>query len=103
MGVKLTELVAKKQISFKNLEGKKIAIDASNMLYQFLSSIRDADGTPLKDSKGNTTSHLVGTFSRITNLMSKDIHVAIVFDGKPPLLKVHTKEEREHRKQLAEK
>ena len=67
MGVKLTDLLVKQQISFEDLKGKKIAIDASNMLYQFLSSIRQADGTPLKDRKGNITSHLVGTFSRISN------------------------------------
>jgi len=84
MGVKLTDLLIKKQISFQDLEGKKIAIDASNMLYQFLSSIRQSDGTPLKDSQGNITSHLVGTFNRLSNLMSKNIRLAVVFDGKMP-------------------
>jgi len=103
MGVKLTDLLIKKQISFQDLEGKKIAIDASNMLYQFLSSIRQSDGTPLKDSQGNITSHLVGTFNRLSNLMSKNIRLAVVFDGKMPLLKIKTQEEREYRKQIAEK
>src|SRR3989344_4103254 len=103
MGVKLTDLLVKQQISFEDLKGKKIAIDASNMLYQFLSSIRQADGTPLKDRKGNITSHLVGTFSRISNLMDKGVKIVVVFDGKMPLLKVKTQEEREYKKQIAEK
>src|SRR3989344_159741 len=103
MGVKLTDLLVKQQISFEDLKGKKIAIDASNMLYQFLSSIRQADGTPLKDRKGNITSHLVGTLSRISNLMDKGVKIVVVFDGKMPLLKVKTQEEREYKKQIAEK
>lgn len=102
MGVKLRELLSRKEIAFDDLKGKKIAVDASNMLYQFLSSIRQPDGSLLTDKDGNVTSHLVGIFSRFTNLMSKDIKMCVVFDGKPPLLKIKTREEREYRKQIAE-
>jgi len=102
MGVKLSDIVVKKQIDFSDLKGKKIAIDFSNMAYQFLSSIRSKDGTPLMDSNNNITSVYVGIFSRITNLMSQNIYPCFVFDGKPPLLKVHTQEEREYRKRIAE-
>src|SRR3989338_10334419 len=102
MGLQITELVPKKEISFKDLQNKKIAIDSSQMLYQFLSSIRQQDGTPLMDSKQRITSHLQGIITRVTNLMSKKIKLAFVFDGKPPLLKVKEQEEREYRKQIAE-
>ena len=102
MGVKLTSIIQKKQISFDQLKNKKIIIDASQMLYQFLSSIRQQDGTPLMDSNRNITSHLVGVFSRITNLTEKGILVSFCFDGKPPILKTKTIEEREFRKQQAE-
>jgi flap endonuclease-1 len=54
------------------------------------------------DSKGNITSVYVGIFSRISNLMTQGIKPCFVFDGKPPLLKTHTKEEREYRKRIAE-
>ena len=67
MGVKLSSIINKKQIEFSDLKGKKIAIDFSNMAYQFLSSIRAQDGTPLMDSKGKVTSVYVGIFSRISN------------------------------------
>ncbi|MEK6835727.1 MAG: flap endonuclease-1 [Nanoarchaeota archaeon] len=102
MGLQIGELVPKKEISFKDLEKKKIAIDASQTLYQFLSSIRQQDGTPLMDRNGNITSHLQGIITRVTNLMSKNIKLAFVFDGKAPLLKIKEQEEREYRKQLAE-
>jgi len=102
MGFKLLDSIPKKEISFEELAYKRIAIDASNMLYQFLSSIRQKDGSPLTNSEGKITSHLVGLFSRIPNLMQKKIKLCFVFDGKPPLLKIKEQEEREHRKQLAE-
>tara|TARA_Y100000310_G_C20697669_1_gene826860 strand:+ start:311 stop:1312 length:1002 start_codon:yes stop_codon:yes gene_type:complete len=87
MGVKLVDLVDKKNIKWEQLEGKKLAIDASNVIFQFLSSIRQRDGTPLMDNEGNVTSHLVGLFSRVPNLMQKGITPIFVFDGKAPALK----------------
>lgn len=103
MGVKLADIIIKKDISFEELKNKKIAIDFSNVVYQFLSNIRQADGTPLMDNNGNITSHLVGLFSRTANLIEKDIKICYVFDGKPPLLKIKEREEREYRKRVAEK
>ena len=58
MGLKIGNLISKKEISSKDLENKKIAIDSSQMIYQFISSIRQPDGTPLMDSNQNITSHL---------------------------------------------
>lgn len=101
MGVKLAELIPKKEIEFDSLKGKTVAIDASNMLYQFLSSIRQPDGTPLMDSRGRITSHLVGTFSRLTNLITRGTKLCVVFDGKPPSLKFQEKEERIYKKEIA--
>ncbi|MDD5650866.1 MAG: flap endonuclease-1 [Candidatus Nanoarchaeia archaeon] len=102
MGVKLADLVIKDDISFEDLKNKRIAVDFSNVVYQFLSNIRQADGSPLTDKNGKITSHLVGLFSRTSNLMEKGIKIAYVFDGKAPLLKVKEREEREHRKRIAE-
>ena len=77
MGVGITELLPKKNITFEELKGKRIAVDSYNVLYQFLASIRQQDGTPLMDSRGNVTSHLQGLLTRTTNLMEKDIKLAI--------------------------
>ena len=94
MGVAIGELVPKKEISFDDLNHKKVAIDALNSLYQFLVKIRQPDGTPLKDSNGNVTSHLTGLFSRTTNLIENGIKPVFVFDGRPPDLKGKTLEKR---------
>ncbi|MBL7100592.1 MAG: flap endonuclease-1 [Nanoarchaeota archaeon] len=101
MGLKISELVPKKEIAWPDLANKKIVVDASQMIYQFASSIRQRDGNSLMDSNGNITSHLVGIFSRVSNLMNKNIKLCFVFDGKPPLLKIKEQEERALRKRIA--
>ena len=102
MGVKLPGILPVETIKWEDLKGKKIAIDASNMLYQFLSSIRQRDGTPLMDSKKRVTSHLSGIFHRCLNLIQKDIFLCVCFDGKPPELKYKTQQQRKGRKQKAQ-
>jgi len=87
MGIAITELLPKKEIKFDLLKGKIFAVDASNVIYQFLSSIRQQDGTPLMDFNGNITSHLMGLSTRIPNLMEQNIKLAFIFDGKPPAMK----------------
>ena len=96
MGVKITELIqdVKKIITFENLMGKTIAIDAFNTLYQFLSIIRGVDGSPLKDYNGNVTSHLSGILYRTIRIIEKDIKPIYVFDGPPNPLKMEEIERR---------
>ncbi len=94
MGVDLGDLFEKREIEFPELKGKVIAIDAYNTLYQFLSIIRQRDGTPLIDSRGEITSHLSGFLYRTTNLMEEGIKPVFVFDGVPPEFKSATIDER---------
>jgi flap endonuclease-1 len=102
MGVKIFELVPAKEIELDSLAKKTLAVDSSLFLYQFLSTIRQRDGTLLMDSKGNVTSHLTGLFSRTVKLMQKQINLIFVFDGKPPDLKKKEKERRAGLKKEAE-
>lgn len=97
MGTAITSLLVSEKTEIEKFSGKILAVDTYNILYQFLSTIRQQDGTPLKDSKGRITSHLTGLFFRTTNLMEKGIKLVFVFDGKVPDLK---KAERERRKAL---
>ena len=90
MGVDLGDLLAKKKIQIEDLSGRWVAIDAFNTLYQFLSIIRQKDGTPLMDSTGRVTSHLSGLLYRTTNLIEAGVKVAFVFDGEPPSFKAGT-------------
>src|SRR3989338_4219829 len=101
MGVKIFDILPSKDLSWKELEGKIIAVDTSLFLYQFLSSIRQRDGSLLTDSKGRTTSHLVGLFSRTINWMEKGIKPVFIFDGKPPELKISVQQLRKEAKQEA--
>jgi flap endonuclease-1 len=97
MGVAFKDLIIGKEITYEDLSGQKLMVDAHNNLYQYLTTIRQRDGTPLMDSKGSVTSHLVGLFNRTTRLMQSNIKPAFVFDGKAPDLKT---KERERRKSL---
>lgn len=87
MGTDLKDLAVKQEIDFSDLTNKKLVVDSMNVIFQFLSSIRQRDGSLLTDSKGRTTSHLVGLFSRMTRLKKMGIDLAFVFDGKRPELK----------------
>lgn len=100
MGTQLSSLLKTKEITYDELKDKVLAIDAYNILYQFLSSLRMRDGTPLKDSKGNITSHLNGLFLRSTNLMKKGLKLIFIFDGVHPELK---KKEIDRRREIKEK
>ena len=90
MGIKsLTKLIkqnAEKSIETKKLyqlSGKKVAIDASIFIYQYLMNIRN-DNKLLKNKNGDTTSHISGIFYKTVNYLSLGIEPIYVFDGKPP-------------------
>ncbi len=103
MGVALRDIIAdyKTPVSWESLPGIA-AVDANNALYQFLTIIRQPDGTPLMDSKGRVTSHLSGILFRVSNFMEKGIRPVFVFDGKPTVLKQATVEERRKLRDTAE-
>ncbi|MDW7733223.1 MAG: flap endonuclease-1 [Methanolobus sp.] len=101
MGTQIGDLLTKNPISYEELSGKVIAIDAYNTIYQFLSAIRQPDGSLLTDSSGNPTSHLTGLFSRTSKLRDSNIRPVFVFDGKPPEMKKATLEKRKESKEAA--
>jgi flap endonuclease-1 len=94
MGVDLGDLLQKKKKEIKDLSGRLVAVDAFNTLYQFLSIIRQRDGTPLMDSSGRITSHLSGILYRTTSLIEAGVKLAYVFDGQPHPFKIGTLQER---------
>ena len=105
MAVSLGKLVSevRRKIDFEDISGKIIAVDAFNTIYQFLSIIRQPDGSPLVDSKNRVTSHLSGILYRTVNLLEYNITPVYVFDGIPPLLKRRTLEARSNRRMQAMK
>ncbi|MBI2043406.1 flap endonuclease-1 [Candidatus Pacearchaeota archaeon] len=102
MGLNISEIIPRREIEISDLKGKIVCVDAFNTLYQFLSSIRQPDGTPLMDRKKHVTSHLSGIFYRNTNLLSEGIKLVYVFDGIPPEQKIRTSRRRKESRDVAE-
>ncbi|RKO99748.1 hypothetical protein CXG81DRAFT_14103 [Caulochytrium protostelioides] len=93
MGVQgLTKLIgdhapgAIREHEMKDYFGRKVAVDASMCLYQFLIAVR-SEGQNLTNEDGETTSHLMGFFYRTLRMMDNGIKPIYVFDGKPPQMK----------------
>jgi flap endonuclease-1 len=82
----------KEHDGFQPLTGRKIAIDASMAMYQFLVAVRSSSGTggqnmQLTNEAGEVTSHVQGMFNRTIRMMEGGIKPCYVFDGKPPNMK----------------
>ncbi len=101
MGLDISGILVANKVKLDDFKGRAIALDGYNVLYQFLSSIRGPDGTPLMDDKGRVTSHLSGALYRTANLLEMGIKPIFVFDGKPHYLKKSTLAERRARKEKA--
>jgi len=102
MGLSISEIIPRREMSISELKGKMVCVDAFNTLYQFLSSIRQPDGTPLMDSQKRITSHLSGIFYRNISLLSEGIKLVYVFDGIPPEQKVRTFKRRKEGRDIAQ-
>ncbi len=103
MGVKFRDIVSPESIKFEQLESKIIALDAANVIYQFLSSIRQVDGTPLMDQNRNITSHFSGILYRTSSLIEKGIKPVYIFDGASDILKKGTQDKRRELKEESQK
>lgn len=104
----LTKLIADiapqaiRESEIKHYFGRKIAVDASMCLYQFLIAVRN-EGVQMVSSEGKTTSHLMGMFYRTIRLVDNGIKPVYVFDGKPPDLKSGELLKRAERREEAQK
>ncbi|EGO51432.1 hypothetical protein NEUTE1DRAFT_70166 [Neurospora tetrasperma FGSC 2508] len=79
--------------NLSTLNRKRLAIDASIWIYQFLKAVRDKEGNALRNS------HVVGFFRRICKLLWYGIKPVFVFDGGAPALKRATIQARRRRRE----
>ncbi|KAF9764148.1 Flap endonuclease 1 [Nosema granulosis] len=107
MGIKqLSKVIkdnSKKGIKERSLgfyADKKVCIDASMFIYQFLIAVR-SDGASL-GTEDNTTSHIVGMFYRTIRLVEAGVTPVYVFDGAPPESKMFELKKRTERREKAE-
>ncbi len=107
MGTKISSLISKSRhnIAITDLRGKIVAFDAYNIIYAFLSSIRNKQtgGGYFTDSEGNVTSHLNGMFYRLNTLLINGVKPVFIFDGKPPSFKTAEIQSRKEKKEEAVK
>lgn len=80
-------------IKIETLNKKRLAVDASIWIYQFLKAVRDKEGNALRNS------HIVGFFRRICKLLFFGIKPVFVFDGGAPALKRQTISNRKSRRE----
>lgn len=88
----------------KRYTGRRLAVDASAWMYQFLTIVRTgAAAENLQNNQGAATSHLQGFVLRTLKLLEAGVHPIFVFDGKPPDMKMAVNAaRREVREQAAE-
>ncbi|RLN17931.1 DNA repair protein UVH3 isoform X1 [Panicum miliaceum] len=87
MGVHgLWELLAPvgRRVSVETLAGKRVAVDASIWMVQFMRAMRDDSGEMVRDA------HLLGFLRRICKLLFLRVRPVFVFDGATPALKRRT-------------
>ncbi|RNF10167.1 flap endonuclease-1 (FEN-1) [Trypanosoma rangeli] len=97
---------AVREHELKNYFGRRIAIDASMTIYQFLIAMKgfqDGQGVELTNEAGEVTSHLNGLFARTLRMVDEGLRPIYVFDGKPPTLKASELQERKQRAEEAQK
>ena len=80
-------------IKIETLNKRRIAVDASIWIYQFLKAVRDKEGNALRNS------HIVGFFRRVCKLLFIGIKPVFVFDGGAPALKRQTISHRKSRRE----
>ncbi|EFE43562.1 hypothetical protein TRV_01672 [Trichophyton verrucosum HKI 0517] len=80
-------------IKLETLNKRRLAIDASIWIYQFLKAVRDKEGNALRNA------HIVGFFRRICKLLYFGIKPVFVFDGGAPILKRQTIANRKRRRE----
>ena len=100
---------AVKEVELSSLTGRKIAVDASMAIYQFLIAVRSMgnNGNPgaaamLTNEAGEVTSHIQGMFNRTIKMMEAGSKPVYVFDGKPPDMKGGTLLKRSENRAKAE-
>ncbi|RHY87470.1 hypothetical protein DYB35_009396 [Aphanomyces astaci] len=81
----------------ESLSGQTLAVDASIWLTQFVKAMRDPeDGTMMRNA------HLLGTFYRISKLLTHGIRPVFVFDGDTPAIKLKTLQQRRSRREKSQ-
>ena len=86
-----------KSIKLSDLKYKKIVLDASLIIYQYVIAIRST-GADLLSDDGKITTHILGIINKTVMLLNNNIIPIYVFDGKAPSIKSDTLKSRKESK-----
>uniref|UniRef100_A0A7R9U022 Flap endonuclease 1 n=1 Tax=Prasinoderma coloniale TaxID=156133 RepID=A0A7R9U022_9VIRI len=110
MGIKgLSKLVsdyapaAVKGQKFDSYFGRKVAVDASMHIYQFMVVVGREGTQTLINEAGEVTAHIQGMLTRTTRMLEAGIKPVFVFDGKPPEAKADELAKRREKREEANK
>ena len=76
------------EVTNDKMKGKVLALDTSNIIYQFMTAIKDMDDV----------AHVHGMIMKTTFLIKRGIKPVYIFDGKPPSIKQGTLDARQEMK-----
>jgi flap endonuclease-1 len=97
----LRDLAVLETVSFDDLEGAVVAVDAHNWLYRYLTTtVRFTDSSAYTTDEGEEVANLIGVVQGLPKLLEADVTPVFVFDGGPVELK---EEEVEKRREAREK
>lgn len=109
MGIKgLTALLsenapgAMREQKFTSYLDRRVAIDASMHIYQFMIAVGRTGEQTLTNEAGEVTSHLQGMLMRTSRMLEAGIKPVYVFDGKPPTMKGGELAKRKDKREEAE-
>lgn len=86
----LRKLLDPRPIDVATLRGKVVAVDADNLIWQFVTAIAGAGGDLPRGPDGRPVAHLIGLVNRLRLYAEWGLRSAWVFDGPQPALKADT-------------
>jgi flap endonuclease-1 len=99
----LRDLAAIETVSFADVEGSIVAIDAHNWLYRYLTTtVKFTREAAYTTDSGAEVANLIGIVQGLPKLLENDLTPVFVFDGGPSELKADEIAERRERREEAE-
>jgi flap endonuclease-1 len=101
MGVNLRSLFPSHAIPVGWYHGKRIAVDAHNVAFRYLTSIRGRDGDTLRNPEGRAIGHVLGFLGLVRHLREQGAEPVFVWDGEVHPRKAATVATRIERREMA--
>jgi len=99
----LRELASLEPVSFGDLRGSVVAVDAHNWLYRYLTTtVRWTDDAIYTTADGTEVANLVGIVQGLPKFFENDLTPVFVFDGGPSELKTEENEKRREEREQYE-